>query len=91
MDDELQPASTPTASAEKSPQIKLTLPTSEPIKNLFCRTPSPSSLPSPAQQRKQQPQQQQYLQLSPNVTTTKSENLKSKCDTSLNAGSATGK
>lgn len=63
--------------AEKSPQIKLTLPTTEPIKNLFSRSPSPS----PTQKRKQ---------LLPQ-TTNEAPNFQTKCDTpSTNVSSATG-
>lgn len=70
---------TPLVPAEKSPQIKLTLPTTEPIKNLFSRSPSPS----PTQKRKQ------LLPSTPNET--KASNLQIKCDTQLNVSSATGK
>lgn len=84
------PSSLP--AAEKSPQIKLTMPTaSEPIKNLVSRSlsPSPSSspLPSPSPTHKRK-------QLLPSTTMTndiKEINLQTKCDTSLNVGSATGK
>lgn len=69
---------TPSAPAEKSPQIKLTLPASEPIKNVFSR----SASPSPTQKRKQ---------LLPSTTNeTRGSNLQTKCDTPLNVGSATG-
>lgn len=68
----------PTIPAEKSPQIKLTLPATEPIKNLFSRSPSSS----PTQKRKQF--------LPPTTNETKAYNLHTKCDTALNVSSATG-
>lgn len=69
----------PSTPAEESPQIKLTLPATELIENVLSRSPSPT---------------QKRNQLLPTTTTTKtnekSTNLQTKCDTSLNIGSATG-
>lgn len=65
-----------TTSSDKSPQIKLTLPASEPIQSPFSVTKSPT------QNREQQ--------LSPHSTATSAANVKSKCDNTLEIGSATG-
>lgn len=79
---------TPSLPAEKSPQIKLTLPTTEPIKNLFSRSPSPS----PTQKRKQllPPMTTTTTAASPTNDPRKAPNFLTKCDTPLNVGSATG-
>lgn len=77
-----------TPPAKKSPQIKLTLPTAEPIKNLFSRSPSQSQSPSPS------PSASPTHKLLPSTKSTndiKTTNLQIKCDTLMNTGSATGK
>lgn len=66
---------TPSVSTEKSPQIKLTLPASDVIRNVRSSSPSPS--PSERKQNQFFPQN-------------KLENTKSQCDISMSSGSATG-